>query len=80
MVDLVGIEPTTSSMPWNYQGCRSLILKQLMAGQAGKTGINGAFCYQIATKPNEWDKGLIRGGSALYIDGESFLSRENPRP
>ena len=32
MVDLVGIEPTTSSMPWNDQGGQLLILKQLMAG------------------------------------------------
>ena len=32
LVDLVGIEPTTSSMPWNHQGGRPLILKQLMAG------------------------------------------------
>ncbi len=32
LVDLVGIEPTTSSMPWNHQGGQPLILKQLMAG------------------------------------------------
>ena len=56
MVDLVGIEPTTSSMPWNRQGGRPLILKQLMAGQTGKTGTNSAICYQIATKLNEWDR------------------------
>ena len=56
MVDLVGIEPTTSSMPWNYKGGRPLILKQLLAGQAGKTGINSAICYQIATKLNKWDR------------------------
>ena len=43
-------------MPWKYQGSRPLILKQLMAGQAGKTGINCAICYQIATKLNEWDR------------------------
>jgi hypothetical protein len=57
MVDLAGIEPATSSMPWKYQGSRSLILKQLMAGRTGKTGINSAICYQIATKLNEWDRG-----------------------
>ena len=55
-MDLVGIEPTTSSMPWNYQGSWPLILKQLLAGQAGKTGINSAICYQIATKVDEWDR------------------------
>jgi hypothetical protein len=53
LVDLVGIEPTTSSMPWNCQGSRPLILKQLMAGQTGGTGINSAICNQIATKPDE---------------------------
>jgi hypothetical protein len=31
-VDLAGIEPATSSMPWKHQGGRPLILKQLMAG------------------------------------------------
>ncbi len=55
-MDLAGIEPATSSMPWNCQGRRPLILKQLMAGQAGKTGINNAICYQIATKLDEWDR------------------------
>ena len=54
-MDLAGIEPATSSMPWRYHGSRSLILKQLMAGRTGKTGINSAICYQIATKLNEWD-------------------------
>ncbi len=62
LVDLVGIEPTTSSMPWKHQGSRPLILKQLMAGQAGKTGINSAICYQIATKLNEWDQGADSWG------------------
>jgi hypothetical protein len=35
-VDLVGIEPTTSSMPWNPSSSRSLILKKLNAGQGAK--------------------------------------------
>jgi len=55
MLDLVGIEPTTSSMPWSFESSRPLIQKDLMAGEAGKTGINSAICYQIATKLNEWD-------------------------
>jgi hypothetical protein len=32
LVDLVGIEPTISSMPWEYQPGRPLIIKTLMAG------------------------------------------------
>jgi hypothetical protein len=31
-VDLVGIEPTTSSMPWKHASGRRLILKGLDAG------------------------------------------------
>jgi len=27
MVDLVGIEPTTSSMPWNWKKCKLLTAK-----------------------------------------------------
>ncbi len=71
MVDLVGIEPTTSSMPWKYQGGRPLILKQLMAGQAGKTGINSAICYQIATKLNEWDRRADSWGNPPFTSIES---------
>src|ERR1017187_9187286 len=62
LVDLAGIEPATSSMPWKRQGSRPLILMQLMAGQTGKTGINSAICYQIATKLNEWDQGADSWG------------------
>ncbi len=50
MVDLVGIEPTTSSMPWKYQGRPVLTAKDLLAGTVGKTGKIGAICYQNATK------------------------------
>jgi len=50
MVDLVGIEPTTSSMPWKYQGRSVLTAKDLRAGIVGKTGKIGAICYQFATK------------------------------
>jgi len=35
LVDLVGIEPTTSSMPWKNKGSRQLILKELVAETAG---------------------------------------------
>ena len=70
MVDLVGIEPTTSSMPWKCQGSRPLILKKLMAGQTGKTGINSAVCYQIATKPDEWDQGADSWGDQPFTSIE----------
>jgi hypothetical protein len=50
MVDLVGIEPTTSSMPWKYRGMSVLTAKDLGAGIVGQTGKIGAICYQFATK------------------------------
>ena len=52
-------------MPWKYQASRLLILKQLVAGQTGKTGINSAICYRIAPNWTSGIKGLVRGGSAL---------------
>src|SRR6266852_5490870 len=41
MVDLVGIEPTTSSMPWKKHTSRRLILKRLATGISGD--ISGQF-------------------------------------
>jgi hypothetical protein len=38
LVDLVGIEPTTSSMPWNHQKRKLLTAKWLEVGKTGKTG------------------------------------------
>jgi len=38
LVDLVGIEPTTSSMPWNCQKRKLLTVKWLEDGITGKTG------------------------------------------
>jgi hypothetical protein len=35
LVDLVGFEPTTSSMPWKPKTGRPLILKALMTGGVG---------------------------------------------
>ena len=42
LVDLVGIEPTTSSMPWNRQKPKLLTVKWLEDGITGKTGLIGA--------------------------------------
>jgi hypothetical protein len=56
------------------KGSRPLILKQLMAGQAGKTGINSAICYQIATKLNEWDRRADSWGD------QPFMSDAKRRP
>jgi hypothetical protein len=50
MVDRVGIEPTTSSMPWKYQGRSVLTAKDLRAGIVGKNRQNRRYllpiCYQ----------------------------------
>ena len=35
-MDLVGIEPTTSSMPWNRENHNLLTAKALIVGRVGK--------------------------------------------
>jgi hypothetical protein len=52
-VDLVGIEPTTSSiMPWNYKNRNLLTAHALMVGRVGENHLNRRVllpkCYQIA--------------------------------
>jgi hypothetical protein len=37
-VDLIGIEPMTSSMPWNCRKRKLLTAKWLEVGETGKTG------------------------------------------
>ena len=49
-MDLVGIEPTTASMPWNGENHNLLTAKALIVGRVGKTAKIGVFCYQNATK------------------------------
>jgi len=36
-MDLVGIEPTTSSMPWNYKYRNLLTANALIVGESAKT-------------------------------------------
>jgi len=40
MVDLVGIEPTTSSMPWNAMNAKLLTVKAKKIGRTGKMSNN----------------------------------------
>ena len=42
LVDLTGIEPVTSSMPWKHQKPKLLTVKWLEDGKTGKTGLIGA--------------------------------------
>jgi len=50
LVDLVGIEPTTSSMPWNHIGSRRLILRQLTTEHWSKTGMSGDISGQFPAR------------------------------
>jgi hypothetical protein len=50
LVDLVGIEPTTSSMPCSFQGSRSLVFKHLRTGISGRNGVVGALSGQFPAK------------------------------
>jgi hypothetical protein len=49
LVDLTGIEPVTSSMPWNEANIKILTAKDLLAGRVGKTGLIGDICDENAT-------------------------------
>jgi hypothetical protein len=49
-VDLAGIEPATSYMPWNDKNRNLLTANALIVGRVGKTAKIGVFCYQNATK------------------------------
>jgi hypothetical protein len=62
LVDLVGIEPTTSSMPCCGFRRKLLTVKHLLVGKTGKTGLIGDICYQNATKINLGRSGCDVGG------------------
>ena len=58
-MDLAGIEPATSSMPWNSNNRNLLTAKALKVGRVGKNRENRRVllpkcyqnaCYQFATK------------------------------
>jgi hypothetical protein len=49
-VDLVGIEPTTSSMPWRRKSSRRFVFKQLATGTSGRNGVFGAISGQFPAK------------------------------
>ena len=63
-MDLVGIEPTTSSMPWNSQNRILLTAKTLKVGRVGKNHKNRRVLTPNLT-PN-W-AGADSGGSALFL-------------
>ena len=64
LVDLIGIEPMTSSMPWYVTNAKTLMLHHLRVGRVGKTGIIGTGCCQNAAKPSG-PKGLIVWGQPI---------------
>ena len=63
-MDLIGIEPMTSSMPWNEDTGVLLTLKGLWAGKVGQNGLIVPKCYQFATKNPTEQGGADRGGAA----------------
>jgi hypothetical protein len=50
LVDLVGIEPTTSSMPCTENSSGRLVFKQLATGTWGRNGVFGAVSGQFPAK------------------------------
>ncbi len=76
-MDLIGIEPMTSSMPWSYQKAIVLTAKDLLAGTVGKTGPICYQCYQFATKKPRRAEGWPVGGQPKLfscIGGSQMLS------
>jgi len=61
-VDLIGIEPMTSSMPWNCEKRKLLTVKWLEVGVTGKAGSIGVLWHQFDTK--SVGRELGRGGPA----------------
>jgi hypothetical protein len=58
MVDLVGIEPTTSSMPWNIKRSLLLTVKDLMDGVVAKSRLKRRDLRpNCAQKLNQWAMG-----------------------
>jgi hypothetical protein len=72
-VDLIGIEPMTSSMPWNEDVSILLTVKDLRVGKVGQNGPIAAKCYQFATKILPSRDGLSRGGPARISSPSRLL-------
>ena len=64
LVDLIGIEPMTSSMPWSITKTKLLTLQHLQVGRVGKTGTIGTPCCQNAAKTSGL-KGLTVWGQPV---------------
>jgi hypothetical protein len=64
MVDLVGIEPTTSSMPWNCRKCKLLTGKRQKIVLPGKTGKIAGFDTNFDTN---FGPRADSGGSAQFL-------------
>src|SRR5579863_2020365 len=74
VVDLVGIEPTTSSMPWNLKNRILLTAKTLRVGRVDKNRKNRRVLTPNLT-PN-W-AGADSGGSALFSSKENNNLRKS---
>ena len=69
LVDLVGIEPTTSSMPCCSRGSRSLVFKDLQTGTSGRNGVFGALSGQFPAKnSNERRRAAWAGVQAVRLE------------
>src|SRR5437763_679366 len=66
MVDLVGIEPTTSSMPWKKNSSRRLILKQLTSGTLVRNRYIRRYFRPISGQILNIKTGAAVGGGSCY--------------
>jgi hypothetical protein len=77
LVDLVGIEPTISSMPWNSNGSRRLILKWLATGRLVKIGYIGRYFRPISGQKFQQVKQLSCMGGGSVACGFPTRCRTN---
>jgi hypothetical protein len=79
MVDLVGFEPTTSSMSWKSRTCRPLILKVLMTVGVGRNRRERRTllpnCYQNYRPRQVGFEGCIVGDQPSFKIAAEFIQR-----
>jgi hypothetical protein len=69
LVDLIGIEPMTSSMPWNERKPKLLTEHGLRVGTVGKNGPIGGICDKNATNFLAAGHGLIVWDQPRFFRG-----------
>ena len=76
-MDLVGIEPTTSSMPWRRPCSRYLVFKHLATGTSGRNGRIRRYFRPISGQISTLKNWGCRGGDMLLRVSSSPPSKQS---